>query len=83
MNDPFEHLNSNLLTDEYINWIANFHLGRDDHGIRFGQYLCNVYLRDGKSFSELFHQENAHKAFCIAMRELDHGKQTIHTLTSV
>lgn len=59
-----------VLSSDYRDWIKRNGTYRDAQGIRFGQQFCNCYLVPGESFPELFNEEDAYEAFCLAYREL-------------
>lgn len=58
------------ISDDLQKWLTVNGNGRSDSGIRFGQHLCNTYLKQGESFSELFYAETALEAYRIAMDEV-------------
>lgn len=60
-----------VLTTEYLEWTKNYGMGRSTAGLRFGQALCNCYLKQGQTFPELFYEEDAEKAFGIAAKEIE------------
>lgn len=61
--------NVDQLNCEYLRWITKFGHGRDKNDLRFGQYLCNRYLRGDVTFSELYYVESAAEAYTLAMQE--------------
>lgn len=61
-----EGLTLELLTHEFTEYSAN----EDRHLLRFGQYLCNKYLRDRETFPELYYEEHNNRAFVIAWEHL-------------
>lgn len=64
----FDHA---VLTTEYLEWTRSHGMGRNSHDQRFGQSLCNRYLKQGQTFPELFYEENAETAFGIAAEEIN------------
>lgn len=46
-----------------------YRLGIKKH-LRFGQYLCNNYLKQGETWPELFYEENNHVSLNIATTHL-------------
>jgi hypothetical protein len=62
------------LSKFYRQWMRMYGDGRDKNsggGLRFGQTLCNCYLRPGCAFPELFYVESAYEAHQIAYQELN------------
>jgi hypothetical protein len=64
----FEH---SILHSEYVEWTKINGMGRNSHDQRFGQLICNRYLKQGQTFPELFYEENAEKAFGLAANEIN------------
>lgn len=62
----------------YRDWIRMYGNGRDPHGIRFGQQVCNCYLVPGASFPELYNEEDPYEAYVKCYVELEY--QGFHTL---
>jgi len=58
-----------LVTDlsrEYVNYVR----GDIDGNLRFGQYICNKYLKDGAVCPSIFYEESDPAAFEKIYREL-------------
>lgn len=64
----FDHA---VLHAEYLEWTRSHGMGRNSHDQRFGQSLCNRYLKEGQTFPELFYEENVKKAFDLAANEIN------------
>ena len=60
-----------VLATDYLEWTNNYGMGRSTTGLRFGQVLCNRYLKQGQTFPELFYEEDVEKAFGIAAKEIE------------
>lgn len=43
---------------------------KNNYPTRFGQWLYNAYVNDGKSWPELFHETDANRAYAIAVNEI-------------
>lgn len=64
------HLDTVELTRTYTRWLRTFGAGRNQAGLRYGQWLCNFCLKTGETFPELFYVESASEAYSIAYAEL-------------
>lgn len=40
------------------------------HDVRFGQFLCNLALKDDQSFPELYYCEDINQAYNLALAEI-------------
>lgn len=59
------------LTSEYIAWCNENGMGRNPNGLRFGQHICNQWLRRGQSFPKLYNEVTASRAYELAAQELN------------
>jgi hypothetical protein len=62
----FDALTPEILTHEYTEF---YNLPEAKH-LRFGQYICNKYLRDRETYCELYYEENNQRAFERAWKDL-------------
>jgi len=53
------------LADEYIRWVRVNGNGRNKDDCRFGQFICNHYLKNDESCAEVFYEEDATRAMAI------------------
>jgi len=58
------------LTRDWQAWISRYGEGRNEAGMRFGQWYLNTYFRDTVYFPEAFHAENASDAYSIMLHAL-------------
>ena len=72
MNRFKETLTPEALVDEYVGWTLLHKNGRSWNDLRFGQCLCNFYMKEGQNFLELFYVEGAKEAFDMAHEEITH-----------
>jgi len=56
------------LNEAWSDWRRN-----DDNVLRFGQYLYNKHINDGKAWPELFHERNPYTAYNLAFADI-HGE---------
>lgn len=54
------------LHDCFLDWKRNY---QSQH-VRFGQYMYNMYVHDGKPWPELFYAEEFLKAYDLVTREI-------------
>lgn len=66
-------LDTETLADEYVNWFGENGTKRNCNNLRFGQYLCNTYLREGQTFPDLFYTEGTDNAYRLAQEEIWYG----------
>ena len=48
-----------------IEWTRENGNGRDKNDLRFGQRICNEYLKRDESYPEVFYIEEANRAFTM------------------
>ena len=61
--NPFKPELTALICEEYTLWCKSNGLGQDKNGLRFGQHLCNTYLKEGFSCPDVFYEVNVNKVF--------------------
>lgn len=61
-------LTTEILTNEYNNWLINNKNGRNSEDLRFGQYLHINYNMD--NLTDVFYKESATDAFNILLKNL-------------
>ena len=62
--NPFSsEMTHKKILEEYRIWYKSYHTGRSGQGLRFGQHICNLYLREGMSCPDVYYEENASKVF--------------------
>ncbi len=62
-----EALTAATLSDEWVRFHKNAVLSQN---LRFGQYICNNYLRPGVSWSELYYDEDDDRAYATIFNHL-------------
>jgi hypothetical protein len=68
MSNPFKpKLTESLLLREYMDWLRKYGINKNGLDLRFGQHLCNSYLREGEEAPDLFYEEIPGTAFSIAL----------------
>lgn len=67
MNKFKDTLTVSKLCNEYLAWNDK---PRPCSTLRFGQYICNTYLKEDTSFSEIFYETDPIEAFHMILKEL-------------